>query len=442
MGMVCRLGLVVGAGLALSLSCTRGSPEPAVAPSASVVGGLPEGASRAERLQRAADHAEVGRVHEAIELLRALVRERPDADVRERLVDELVKDDRHEEAIHHLREIVKAKPEALWRKYQLAKLCHWRLCWRTSERLYHEILAADPTFADTARLADQLNAERGPLLYAEAWASQDSVDIWRVAGRSTFSFPLHERFIVGASYGHQHLFEPFEGSHRDQAVETALVTVSARATPEFGMNAEAGAEVIVDQQVRPTGSVAAYWNVAGFFYPRLSWWYGSHLESVRSVQSNVAMHTFSASMFANPGRLVELSFSFTHRQVSDGNTGNAIYAGAWFTPRLGRFGLKIGSALYYDDYTTILEWPWPYFTANDLLSVSPSLIATWDWEDTLYAEAGYTLTINEGWYISHNPRAVLRWKISPSNRIDLEYQRTNSGEYSFNLLRLSFQHRF
>ncbi|MEL6545419.1 MAG: hypothetical protein AAFQ82_12385, partial [Myxococcota bacterium] len=114
----------------------------------------------------------------------------------------------------------------------------------------------------------------------------------------------------------------------------------------------------------------------------------------------------------------------------------------WFIPYRRPFLLKPGITVGLEDYRDIYTDALPYFTPNELFVFAPGIDVGYELVDRFRAEVGYSLAFQPGTGTSHNPRASLRWHITPFDQLDASYNRSGSEVYNSEIVRVSYQHRF
>lgn len=379
---------------------------------------------------------------EAIPLLEALVAAEPETlEYRTRLAQQLAGVGRGPEAVVHLEVVVAAKPHDLKARYLLAQITHWSVDWWTAKTNYLAILADDGQHEDTIKYLELLRSAHGPRLYSQVDVFRDTNDTLRFSEQLGFDIAVSGPVRLGVDVRHRDYFGRHYLLGKLHASENRTAGRIAVREEVFEGSVELGAQQFAGLGANPYAAARGQVNIKKKVSLGASYEHARFTQGVPSIEARVQYHQGTAFGMAFPTKWLSGSVSAGLSQMSDDNVRRQGYGAVVAAPFRERFLLSATVAGGHESYARNNPEALPYFTA-DVWALSPGFDVGYQKRDKIRVEAGYSLVIDNNGNKVHTPRAKLRWDMTPTDRLTLQYFNWGSPVYGYQMGIVQYEHRF
>jgi len=350
--------------------------------------------------------------------------------------------DRSDKALRHVDTLLAHAPDHVDALLLGSELQRWRPTeWPEARQKLKRVLALQPQHERATSLLRDLRRDHGSTIRTRLRYETDSndlshqyaplqTDLW-LGGlwRAVVEVGPH-RFYDRRAGASDRVLYGYEGTVGVQTRLSTGTTLRVRGTAtRYGRNwSPVGGSVLLRQSLGPLTLAGQYQR-------------GELRESITSLRSEIRTHRLGGRFYLQLGPRLSLAGDGTRTWLSDTNRRLDVGATAQVRLLSDRPSLTLRASYRYEDTEQIFPDSRPYWTPDDLTTLSGALTLTVPVAEWLEVDGTYGLSEQRG-TVGHDYGAGLRVSLGTFHSLRAAVERFGSGAYAYQATSLQYAYRF
>ena len=344
-----------------------------------------------------------------------------------------------EKAEKPLQEVLKQQPYNKEALLSLAELQRWSGRWDMAKDNLEKLLQIDPKNQKARQLLAGIREEYGTVLYGRYYRISDSNQIIRE------EIPI----VAKVDYNHhwQYQFAVKEYRVKDERLDSLQIGYHVQARLKYNFSPRTSTFVKLGLTNYSSGWTPFSFKIQlnqSFFnriYTNFQFYQTETREGVRALTDRIVIHGVMGELFWQINRRLSCSGTYQRHFYSDNNDKLTTSTGINYSQKIKASKLILYGYYVYEDFRNIYPSSFPYWTPEQLSTISLGVNLTHNFNNWLYLGWGYALTNQQGIY-SNNFSGEAMISLTKYDRISFQYLKNGSKIYHAESYNIFFQHRF